>query len=133
MNIKFLSASWLFAALLMAVSPLSRAEAPSRSAAPLTITPEMIQQASTSVQPSKNAPYRLSKEVEPQDIFHDIPRSLEHIPNGCAQNGASLCFDYRAGHAVYKPMRTLLPAIPGMTPHNLSIRRDKIVAQYTFK
>ena len=55
------------------------------------------------------------------------------MPNGCAHNSAALCYDYRTGRAVYKPTRKLLPGIPGLTPHNLAIHRDRIVAQYTFK
>ena len=67
------------------------------------------------------------------DIFRDTPKNLDGIPNGCARHSASLCYDYRSGRAIYKPTRRLLPAIPGMTPHNLAVHRDKVVAQYTFK
>jgi hypothetical protein len=58
---------------------------------------------------------------------------LDSVPNSCARNGGGLCYDYRSGHAVYKPMRSLLPHIPGMTPQNLVIHRNRIVAKYTFK
>ena len=121
-----------FAAAMLAVATAAMAEAPPRNGALVKITPEMIQQAAEAPQPAKDSPYLLRKEVPPNDIFRDMPRSLEHIPNSCSQKSGSLCFDYRTGHAVYKPMRKLLPEIPGMTPHNLSIRRDKIVAQYSF-
>jgi hypothetical protein len=30
-------------------------------------------------------------------------------------------------------MRRFLPDIPGMTPHNLALSRNKITASYTFK
>lgn len=116
---------------MMTVPTRSVAEAPPRTAEPAMITPQMIQQAS--VQTPKVAPYRLHTEDEPQNITQMPTKNLEHIPNACSQQSGSLCFDYRAGQAVYKPMRRLLPPIPGMTPHNLSIRRDKVVAQYTFK
>lgn len=81
----------------------------------------------------KIAPYRLRSEDEPQYLAQVPTQNIEHIPNACSQHSGSLCFDYRAGRAVYKPMRSLLPPIPGMTPHNFSIRRDKVVVQYTFK
>ena len=133
MSTKFLLTLWPAAAAIIAASMLSMAEVPPRTGAPVAITPEMLQPAPTPLQPSKNAPYRPGKEDEAQTIFRATPKTLEQIPNACSQSSGSLCFDYRNGHAVYKPMRTLLPAISGMTPHNLSLRRDKIVAQYTFK
>lgn len=133
MSTKFLLTLWLVSAAMIAAPTLTMAEAPPRTVAPVTITPEMLQQAPTAVQQSKSAPYRLGKEDEAQTIFRATHKTLEQIPNACSQNSGSLCFDYRTGHAVYKPMRTLLPAISGLTPHNLSLRRDKIVAQYTFK
>ena len=133
MRTKFLLTLWPVTAAMIAAPMLSMAEAPPRTGAPVTITQEMLQQRPTAVQPSKSVPTRLVGEAEPQSIFRDTPKTLEKIPNACSQTSGSLCFDYRTGHAVYKPMRTLLPAISGMTPHNLSLRRDKIVAQYTFK
>ena len=132
MSVKFLPVPWFVAAALMAVATAGMAEAPPRNAAPVKITPEIIRQALEVAPPSKDSPTLLRKDYQPNDIFHETPRNLEHIPNGCAHNTGSLCYDYRTGHAVYKPMRKLLPEIPGMTPHNISIRRDKIVAQYTF-
>lgn len=54
-------------------------------------------------------------------------------PNACGNGASSLCYDYRTGSAIYKPMAGLLPTIPGLTPRNLAIRRNGIVASYTFK
>jgi hypothetical protein len=67
------------------------------------------------------------------EASRNAPGNAEYLPHGCSRKGGALCFDYRSGHAVYKPMRKLLPEIPGMTPHNLSINRGRIIAQYTFK
>ena len=133
MSTKFLLTLWPVSAAMIAAPMLSMAEVPPRTGAPVAITPEMLQPVPTPLQPSKNAPYRPGKEDEAQTIFRATPKTLEQIPNACSQSSGSPCFDYRNGHAVYKPMRTLLSAISGMTPHNLSLRRDKIVAQYTFK
>ena len=133
MNTKFLLNVWSLAAALSATPMLSMAEAPPRGITPVANIPEMIPQAAMTVLPSRTAPYRLQKDVEPLNIFREAPKSLEQIPNACSKASGALCYDYRTGHAVYKPMRTLLPPISGMTPHNLSLRRDKIVAQYTFK
>lgn len=132
MNAKILPVPWIFAAALLAVATAGMAETPPRHVAPVKITPELILQASELPQPSQDSPYLLRRDVQAHDLFRDTPKNLEHVPNGCSHNNASLCFDYRTGHAVYKPMRKLLPEIPGMTAHNLSLRRGKIVAQYTF-
>ena len=96
MSAKFLPSSWLFAAALMALATDSLAEAQGRSVAPVNISPKMIEQVSAPAQLTRDSPYLL-RGVDPQhDIFRDAPRNLEHIPNGCAKNDGSLCFDYRA-------------------------------------
>lgn len=134
---KFLPVSWLapcaLAVALMAAAMSAIAEAPPRNNMPITITPEMIQQASKDLQPSKE----LSRRTRAEYLTHDTPASAtfghQQPSGGCARNSGSLCFDYRTGRTLYKPMRKLLPDIPGMTPHNLSIRRNRVVAEYTFK
>ena len=133
MSTRILSIPWLFAAVLTTWATTSQAEALVGTAALVRITPKLIEQVSAPVPPAKDSPYRLHRVDPPNDMFRDTPRNLEHIPNGCAKNGGSLCYDYRTGHAVYRPMRKLLPEIPGMTPQNISIRHHRIVAQYTFK
>ena len=123
------------ASALATVALAAMAEASPRKALSVRIPPELIQEsaAATVTMPAKNQPQFLGKEFQPHDIFRHAPQNVDHLPNACAQKGSSLCFDYRTGRTVYKPMRKLLPEIPGMTPHNLSIRRDKLVAHYTFK
>lgn len=64
---------------------------------------------------------------------HERAGRLDSVPNSCARNGGGFCYDYRSGHTVYKPMRSLFPHIPGMTPQNPVIHRNRIVAKYTFK
>lgn len=127
----------LFCTVVLAAGT-GRAEAPRNNGGmvtpPVRITPEIIHDATMATQAAPRDGSVLTADTPPQhDIFRDSPKNLERIPNGCAHNNGSLCYDYRSGSAVYKPMRKLLPDIPGMTPHNLSIRRDKVVAQYTFK
>ncbi len=117
----------------MTVATTGIAEAPQRNIAPIMITPEMIQHASKAVQPPKDLSTRMRAAYQPHDPLTSTSGEHPHHPGGCAQNSGSLCFDYRTGSALYKPMRKLLPDIPGMTPHNLSIRRNRIVAEYTFK
>lgn len=70
---------------------------------------------------------------QPQPVAKQTEWVANHASGGCPPDSGSLCNDYREGRVVYKPMRLLLPAILGMTPANLAVHRDKIVAQYTFK
>ncbi len=134
MKLKFLLVRCSCAAALTVITATAVAEAPPRTVLSVKVTPQMIQQSSaTSVvtQPSADQPRFAGG--EPHDIFRHPPQNPDQLPNACGRQGGSLCYDYRSGHSVYKPMRGLLPDIPGLTPHNLSIRRDKIVAHYTFK
>ena len=127
----------LLLAIPMATATIGMAEVSSGKMLPVKITPEMIHQVARQEQLEQPAlrarPPLIRKENNSIDIFRGSPRNLERLPNACGQNSGSLCFDYRSGRTVYKPMRKLLPEIPGMTAHNLSLRRNKIVAQYTFK
>jgi len=128
-----------YAVLLISAASASFADTPAHNATPVPpvrITAEIIHEATIApAAPARDgsSPVLTRELPPPHDMFRDSPRNLENIPNGCSHNNASLCFDYRTGSAMYKPMRGYLPGIPGMTPHNLSIHRNKIVAQYTFK
>lgn len=62
-----------------------------------------------------------------------VPAYAASLPNSCDRAAGALCYDYRNGRALYKPMRRLMPPIPGLTPHNLSIHRDKVILEYSFK
>ncbi len=133
MGARILHGSGLFAAALIAVTTSVMAEPLPRNALRTRIAPESVPQSALAAQPIVDSSYHPVDEHPAHDLFRDTSRQPDHIPNACTQKSGSLCFDYRTGHAVYKPMRRLLPAIPGMTPHNLSIRRNRIVAEYRFK
>ena len=111
------------------------AEALPRGTLPLAITPALIQEAANGTQltPAACSSTVLRMTNQRDELVYVSPRVNERIPNGCANNPGALCYDYQTGNTIYKPMRSLLPELPGMTPHNLSIRRNKIVAQYSFK
>lgn len=96
---------------------------------PVKITQQMIKEPVS----AKNLPNLLRAEEGSYDMFKNQPQLLESVPGSCAHSRGSLCYDYRNGQAVYKPAVRLMPEIPGFTPSNLSIRRDKIVFSYTFK
>ncbi len=125
--------TWFLGAILMAGSTGGIAEGLARNAAVEDVTPEMIVPMSRTATPAASLPSRPRTEAVRHISAYRAPAQQGYAPSHCARNSQSLCFDYRAGHVVYKPMRTLLPAIPGMTPHNLSFRRNRIVAEYSFK
>ena len=131
---KFLPGNTLAAFALMVISTVAMADVTPLSTPPVKVARTiLIQQALGTVQRAQDLPTLTRQAYPAQNIAQDTPKNLDHLPNSCAQNSGSLCYDYRSGRAMYKPMRNLLPGIPGMTPHNLSLHRDKIVAQYTFK
>jgi hypothetical protein len=43
-----------------------------------------------------------------------------------------LCYDANSGHIVFKPARQFMPDLPGMTPENVSVKKDRIVLRYSF-
>ena len=131
---RYLHAKWMgqAVALALALQPgWVQADNQVAMTSPLRMAPQMIKPVSLS---ANEAPrLQPGEETYFQDMFKNNPQHLDDAPGGCARSRAALCYDYRTGSAVYKPMRNLLPEIPGLTPQNLSIRRDKIVARYTFK
>lgn len=54
-------------------------------------------------------------------------------PSSCATSALSLCYDYRTGHAVYKPARQLMPDIHGLQRESMSLKRSGIMLRYSFK
>jgi len=57
----------------------------------------------------------------------------EPIPGSCAVSTSMVCYDYRDGKAVFKPSRALMPEISGMRRESLTLKRDKITLNYSFK
>lgn len=124
----------LLAFALMTMATVGTAEVLPWSAVPVKLTREIsIRQALHAVPSAASPQAVMGQQLPTHEIIASTPKNLDHLPNSCGQKSGSLCYDYRSGQAVYKPMRSLLPGIPGMTPHNISIRRDKILAQYSFK
>jgi len=58
---------------------------------------------------------------------------LEPIPGACSTSGGALCYDYRTGRAVFTRARELMPSIGGMRRENLTLKRDKVTFNYSFK
>ena len=136
MNTKFLIFASLLTMAIVPVATVGNAEVPRNAplnASPAKMTAEMLEQASRALPSTSGLSYQLRAEEATRRVPIALPADSRQLPHGCAQKSGALCDDYRACHAVYKPMQRLLPSIPGMTPDNLSIRRNKIVARYRFK
>ena len=77
-----------------------------------------------------------STRLEERPTIFVLPsqHSVKTLLNGCGASGSNaICYDYRSGSAVFKPMRNLLPTIPGLMAQNLAIHRHTLVASYNFK
>lgn len=73
-------------------------------------------------------------EERPTVLVLPSQHSDKTLPNGCGASGSNaICYDYRSGLAVFKPVRNLLPTIPGLMAQNLAIHRHTLVASYNFK
>ena len=64
-------------------------------------------------------------------LSREVGRDLGH--NACAHSGAALCYDYRTGRAVFKPARALLPKINGLRGESITLKRQGLYANYSFK
>ena len=132
MRATFLTIRGLLAIAIVSMASVVIAEVP-RGGPQTKMTPEMLKQASRALPSTTGLSYHLRADEQSHRWAYATPDGNLQTPHGCAKNSGTLCYDYRAGTAVYKPMKNLLPAIPGMTPDNLTFRRNKIVARYSFK
>ena len=89
---------------------------------------------SSSMLPSPAAP--TDPFVVPASMFELAPRSDhgEPRPRGaCENNGGNLCYDVDSRRVVYRPIRKYMPAVDGLTPENISVKRNGIVLKYSFR
>jgi hypothetical protein len=122
----------ILAASMASGPPAWAAELPPATFAPptLKITAEALQ---SQREPSKAFEAALRGDDRIAIMLRTPTQAEEMLPDRCRDPGASLCYDARTRKVIYKPMRKLLPEIPGMTPHNLALSRNKITASYTFR
>lgn len=65
------------------------------------------------------------------DLAASAPRR-EGSRSACGIDSA-WCYDATdGGRIVYKPARRFMPQINGLTPENISVKRDRIVFRYSF-
>ncbi len=131
MRATLLTTRWLLTIAIVSLASAGIAEIP-RGVPLAKMTPELFKQASKALPSTTGLSFHLRAEEQVPHLTYAAADGQRQLPHGCAKQSGALCYDYRGGHAVYKPMRKLLPDIPGMTPDNLSIRRNKIIARYSF-
>jgi hypothetical protein len=71
--------------------------------------------------------------VAPPLFTPSNPLAREPIPGSCNQSSSAICYDYGSGKAVFKPARELMPEISGMRRESLTLKRDRITFNYSFK
>jgi hypothetical protein len=51
----------------------------------------------------------------------------------CQHSGQDLCYDLADRRIVYRPIRQYMPRVDGLTPENVSLRRNAIIIKYSFR
>ena len=121
--------------LLAVAAALSLAAPPGEAAegrAPQQPQPLQLRPKAAVISVAQHAPF-LAHAVAPDlELMPRIDHRHEASRSSCS-GSSSLCYDPYSGRIVYKPARAFMPDIPGLTPHNISVKRDRIVFRYTFK
>lgn len=78
------------------------------------------------------APFANPSEGPELDLVPARPDPRQAASPSACSAGRSLCYDPSAGRIVYRPARALMPTLPGLTPENISVKRDRIVFRYSF-
>lgn len=130
---------------LTATAPLLRV-APLVCAVTMSVAVNAAEPRQKSVKPSAATPAKTvvltTRTIAPGPVFSQIDRTSDLLkppsnnnvapPNSCSANSSSLCYDYRTGRAVFKPTKRLLPAVPGLTPESITLKRDRLALNYSF-
>lgn len=88
--------------------------------------------APTPVAKNAEAPFRVRRDAVPELVLRE--ELGRRGPRGaCESTVTDLCYDMADGRIVYRPARAYMPSIGGLTPENVSLRRDRIVLKYSFR
>jgi len=83
---------------------------------------------------AKYAPFVASYREEFPEVALRADVESKEVPNSCSsEDSSALCYDYKRGRAVFKPTRNWMPGIPGMRPESITMKRDKLAFNYSFK
>ncbi|HST00842.1 MAG TPA: hypothetical protein VLJ84_04215 [Usitatibacter sp.] len=116
------------AAVSLAV--LAAPHAAANDAHALELKPKAALAAASPVPAHTEAPFTTPS---PQGEVDFTPEpEVRHMANSSCGMDRPVCYDMTSGHIVFKPARALMPEIPGLTPENISVKRDRIIFRYTF-
>ncbi|MGZ5039138.1 MAG: hypothetical protein ACXWBQ_00225 [Usitatibacter sp.] len=119
----------LFAAMALAVAAVPTGAA--AAAADVRPVLELKPKAALMVAPAhESAPFVVAAS-QPELHFAQPPQRAAQSNSSCNADH-DLCYDQNNGHIVYKPARQLMPVLPGLTPENISVKRDRIIFRYSF-
>jgi hypothetical protein len=108
---------------------------PAASVGPAAEPPALVLRSKAAIRPMPSpraaAPFAIQTETLDLDIPKPVDPRLAASPSSCNGDRA-LCYDAGSGRIVYKPARSLMPSLPGLTAENLSVKRDRIVLRYSF-
>ena len=115
--------------LALAVAIVSAPQVAAANDAALELKPKAALMASV---PHSTAPFVSAAQPQLQ-LAAAQPSHGEARGRSDCQSDHDLCYDpTNGGHIVYKPARNFMPDLPGLTPDNISIKRDRIIFKYTF-
>jgi hypothetical protein len=77
-------------------------------------------------------PQSSSQFVDPELIFGSRQETAQEATRSSCSGERALCYDSVSGRVVYKPARQFMPAVPGLRPENISIKRNQLVLRYSF-
>jgi hypothetical protein len=82
---------------------------------------------------SFSAPFNAAAVPDMQTLIPAPGLDREPIPGSCNVSASMVCYDYKDGRTVFKPTRKLMPEIAGMRRESMTLKRDKITMNYSFK
>jgi hypothetical protein len=80
-----------------------------------------------------SAPATNPSRVQLPDLQGGLDEDGRSFSGACSAAKSSVCYDYREGRIVVKSTKNFMPAIGGLTPEHISVRRDRITFRYSFK
>ncbi len=79
-----------------------------------------------------DAPFAVGRDPLPQLARLDeqerpAPRAA------CDTSSKDLCYDLADARIIYRPARNYMPAVDGLRPESVSLRRNRVVFKYSFR
>jgi hypothetical protein len=78
------------------------------------------------------APFTYGRDPLPQLLMLD--EQERRGPRGaCEFSARDLCYDLTDGRVVFRPARSYMPKIDGLTAENVTLRSNRVVFKYSFR